>query len=545
MKTPQHVSLLFVSLVLLPLALGAVLLAAPGTYGEGKGAQVNPPAPPVVPIPTPIPWDDIRVDDCEEGRNLTNQALAVAGNNLYVVYYSPSYIYFTRSTDGGNTFVSSIEVDAWGVAPALARREGAGPEDLDLYIAFHEGHQTLFTRSTDAGSTWSPASIVYDGTAGGTWPTMPKLVVDAQGIVYVSWYYMTDGYGGPFFIAHSTDEGVSWSAPLTITEPYGNSHRTENCSLAILNGALYFSWMGYPAQWGNPPPHIFFTRSTDEGQSWLSPVRVDDAPQEFPGIQTMAMDVDPDGILYVQWSDDRLREGYPLPYMSHSTDDGTSWSPGVRVDDAGEHYQASGSGSLAAAAGGQVYIALEDGRNYWDYTYYLGWNDLFLAHSTNGGKTWAPNEQISDPVFLNLVFHPSTQLQNGVVYTVFEGYDVTRMHAYLWLDRHYDWPATPPPTRTPSPPALTWVPRLTSTPTFPSRTPTGLPSASATPTGSPGSTGTPEPTMLATATPSATATATPSPSPSATGTPTISPTPRSWRVGLPWVVVGSPGPERR
>jgi hypothetical protein len=259
-------------------------------------------------------------------------------------------------------------------------------------------------------------------------------------------------------------------------------------------------------------------------------VRVDDAPQDDPLIQMMAMDVAPDGTLYVQWNDDRLRYSYGLTYLSRSTDGGATWSPGVRVDDAGEHFRSSGSGSLAAGADGEVYIALEDGRHYWDYPYYFGWNDLFLAHSTDGGQSWLPHEQVSDPIAMNIVFLPSTQLQDGVVYTVFQGNDSSGMHKYLWLDRHHGWPPMPPRTPTPTP-----TPNVSPSPTR---------------TAGPTVTSTPSPTATATdtATPTRTATASPTGSPTPTATATVTPTPtgrQEWKVGLPWVEVGDGEKGRR
>ncbi len=544
----KYLALLLLPLALISLVVGILPRPASGQGGHGTAAEphkgVQPALTPTLsltPSPTPVPWDDILIDDgCDESCHTSIQSLVVAGSNLYAVYYSPGFIYFTRSKDGGASFSPPVTLDAWGIDPALARREGAAPDEPDLYVAFYDQHQALFTGSTDAGSTWSPPAVVYDGTDAGTWPVMPKLAVDAQGVIYITWYTMIDSSGGPFFLARSTDAGLSWSSPITMTEMYSLMQRTEACSLAVHDGALYFAWMGSLADSGLPT-RVMFTRSTDRGQSWSPAVRVDDAPQDGPIIQMMAMAVDPDGIVYVQWNDDRVLAHYALTYLSRSTDDGATWSPGVRVDDAGEHFRSSASGSLAVEAGGQVYIVLEDGRHYWDYPYYFGWDDLFLAHSTDGGQSWAPNEQISNPIPLNLVFHPSTQLLDGVVYTMFLGNGVTEPKTYIWLDRHNDRPPMPPWTPTASP-----TPVVTPSPS-PGQTRTVSPTASATPWSTATATSTATSTPTATGSPTLTGTPTPtdSPSPSATGIPTTPPTPRVWKVGLPWVVVENQGVERR
>ena len=64
--------------------------------------------------PTPIPWDDIRVvpPGLMRGPFSTNEALAVAGENVYVVYDAsdPIGVFFSRSTDGGHTFLPPVLV---------------------------------------------------------------------------------------------------------------------------------------------------------------------------------------------------------------------------------------------------------------------------------------------------------------------------------------------------------------------------------------------------------------------------------------------------
>ena len=106
--------------------------------------------------PTPIPWDDIQVAPPEIviSASLTNEALAVAGENVYVVSSSAEGgVYFSRSTDGGHTFFPPVLVAFPGFLASLARREGAPPEELDLYVVFEvsmdDGIHVAFTRSPD------------------------------------------------------------------------------------------------------------------------------------------------------------------------------------------------------------------------------------------------------------------------------------------------------------------------------------------------------------------------------------------------------------
>ena len=81
---------------------------------------------------------------------------------------------------------------------------------------------------------------------------------------------------------------------------------------------------------------IAFSRTTDGGATWSSPIRVNDDPQGN-GIDQWQPDlkVAPDGTIGVIWYDRRYssnRYMYDLAY-SQSTDGGLTWSPNQRVTD--------------------------------------------------------------------------------------------------------------------------------------------------------------------------------------------------------------------
>ncbi len=215
------------------------------------------------------------------------------------------------------------------------------------------------------------------------------------------------------------------------------------------------------------------------------------------------MAVDAAGVIYVAWSEYRLSDLYPQAYAARSTDGGQSWSPGVRVDD----NPCLDLSELRAIAvddeTASVHAVLVDARNYCEDPLPFC-SDAFYTNSTDGGATWKPNEQISNPVLYNDIWDVGLQIQDGVVYTTWTALEGGGVAA-VWLDIHD--PQLPPVTMTPTP--------------APTETPTVTPSPTSTP--SPSSTFTPSPSAT--------------PTPRATATPTPSPTigPREWRIYVPWV----------
>ncbi len=487
----------------------------PGDHSS-LGVPSLTPSPPIF-TATPVPWDDILVSDHPSlSVETSNEGLSVAGNDIYAVFDEhPGWVYFTRSTNGGLTFLPSMLVGPYGGMTSITRREGAGLEDRDLYVSFYNGPYIYFTRSTDGGASWTWPVVVRASPDNG-WLINPKIVVNMQGAIFITWSHDPDGNGDYIFLSRSFDGGTTWLEPIQVV-PYRTyvPHWIQGCSLTGQNKTLSFAW--------NTGQQFLFTRSTDGGQTWSDPVQLDDGnDQLFHGAIDLA--VDPKGVLYAAWDDDRL--GRPITFMTHSTDGGATWSPGVRVDDGG-CVQLSWSGAITMddTELGQrdVLVALMDGRYYCEASW--NYSDVFLTRSRDQGQSWSPNEQVSNPIPYNNVLAVSIQVWGGTVYTAWDEYSSGEPRSHVMLDIHRPegLPVlTPTPTATP-----------TATPTrSPSPSPTRTLPATATPTPSPS----PTPSW------SPTAVATPTASPISTATPTLSPTPwptprPEWRLYLPRIEV--------
>lgn len=197
----------------------------------------------------------------------------------------------------------------------------------------------LFSKSTDAGASWSPAQrlnkvagdcIDSDNTVEGAVPC-----VGPNGEVYVSW-------AGPqgLVFDKSLDGGNSWlSNDVFVSNIPGgwdyfisgldraNGLPITACDVSggPNNGTIYINWTDQRN--GNTDTDVWLVKSTDGGQTWSLPIRVNDDPignQQF--FTWMSID-QVTGYLYFTFYDRRNYSGDSTEvYMACSKDGGNTFS---------------------------------------------------------------------------------------------------------------------------------------------------------------------------------------------------------------------------
>jgi hypothetical protein len=197
-------------------------------------------------------------------------------------------------------------------------------------------------RSPDGGKTWrSPAApvIAHPSEPGIPFEDKPELFADDTqssfaGNLYVGWTHFTLSDSEIFF-SHSTDAGESWSAPIRISTEQGlprdDNGAVEGVSGAVAaDGTVYVVWQDGRG--------IVFTASHDGGKSFSPSRRVIPTAPSYFDVQDVSrsngfpqLGIDPrTGRLYVTWSD--YRHGDVDVFASSSADDGRTWSRAVRVN---------------------------------------------------------------------------------------------------------------------------------------------------------------------------------------------------------------------
>jgi hypothetical protein len=180
-----------------------------------------------------------------------------------------SALMFQKSTDAGRT---------WLPADVLVRRGHAGSPDIatdpdgNVYIVYADTSYIFCSRSGDGGATWSePVTVDHFEWAGGA-----HIAVDTAGNLICA------SSGGPandarVFVSVSTDRGVTWSPRVRADDDtcsvdgcYGDDVFVQPGTNHFLVAAQHFrsaggSWVG----------SAYLYRSTDMGQTFQPGVRLD------------------------------------------------------------------------------------------------------------------------------------------------------------------------------------------------------------------------------------------------------------------------------
>lgn len=203
---------------------------------------------------------------------------------------------------------------------------------------------TDFTRSTDGGLT-------YDGPY--VMPQHPKwgtLAVGPDGELYVTGATLAATSHLILRSSNAEDPGQTPTFELAQQIDLGGTTTTGNTPNP--GGLMGQVWVDVDRSGGptrgnvyvlgsvNPPGadplDVHFIRSTDGGQTWTAPVRVNDdaSTGAFQWFGTMS--VAPDGRLDVVWNDTRSDPSGVISelYYAYSTDAGDSWSGGLPVSPA-------------------------------------------------------------------------------------------------------------------------------------------------------------------------------------------------------------------
>ncbi|GIV95550.1 MAG: hypothetical protein KatS3mg057_0207 [Herpetosiphonaceae bacterium] len=214
-------------------------------------------------------------------------------------------VYYTRSTDGGDTFEEPRRLNtdlshhaAWprfsvegtsGDVVAIAWRDNRRDPDWDVYMAI----------STDGGQTFVEQAV--QATSARDWD--PDVLVDAFGVIHLSYTTFPDTEDTEPSVGYrfSTDQGQSWSDPLVLSEA-----RSMLSSWAYdPSGKRLWLWWKDERD-ADPPPSeekrsdVVAKYSTDGGLTWSELQFVTDegdAEVYFPGMALGA-----DGRAYAMWS---------------------------------------------------------------------------------------------------------------------------------------------------------------------------------------------------------------------------------------------------
>jgi hypothetical protein len=272
-----------------------------------------------------------------------------------------------------------------------------------------------------------PAHVAYSEDGGGSWnqvPVAPKdykisgdvsVTYDAHGhaiLCYIAFDKLgTSNYWGHnatrngIFIARSLDGGKTWepNAIPVIAHPTQPGIPFEDKPYIVADtgnsrysGNLYVGW----TQFTLSRSVILFSRSTDGGKTWSSPLEIsthEGLPRDDNGaVEGFTGAVAADGTLYAVWAD-----GNSI-VLAASRDGGRSFSPSRKILDTAPSYfdvedisRSNGFPQIGiaphAGKNGDLYVTWSDYRN--------GDVDVFCSTSRDRGRHWTPAVRVnSDPL---------------------------------------------------------------------------------------------------------------------------------------------------
>jgi hypothetical protein len=220
-------------------------------------------------------------------------------NHIYVTWtqfdeYGSSFfadstiIRFSKSTDGGMTWSEPVRLSkvAGNCLDGDLTVEGAVPAiglNGEIFVSWSGPAGIVFDRSLDGGETWLDEDIFVSEQPGG-------------------WAYNIPGI--------SRCNGM----PVTACDISGGTH----------HGTIYINWSDQRN--GEDDTDIWLSRSTDGGDTWSAPLRVnDDPPGKHQFFTWMTID-QTNGFLYIVFYD-RREHSYNLTdvYMAVSEDGGQTF----------------------------------------------------------------------------------------------------------------------------------------------------------------------------------------------------------------------------
>jgi hypothetical protein len=387
-----------------------------------------------------------------------------------------------RSTNGGQSFTEQSPDKAghggdkqWFTIDTNVGGMGHGFV-YQFWTGFFACDFGEFNRSTDSGATWmSPINIPNS-------PDTGAMDVDTNGNLFLA------GGGSPFWCVRSSNAQNGGQTPIfdQVTQVnmggdliQGGVNGIGLCGQTFIaidrsggptNNNIYMVASVTP---NFNATNVMFVRSTDGGQTFSAPLRINDDPvnpNKWHIFGTLS--VAPTGRIDVVWLDSRnAANNIDMQlFYSYSTDGGVSWAPNIPV-----------SNSFNPQAG------YPNNQKIGDYI-------TVVSDATGGNVAYAAT------------FNVNPNAVGGHEQDVY----------YVRVFPSGGGTPTPTPTASPTPTATaTATATVTATATA---TPTGTATASPTATATA--------TATSTATATATATATPTSTPTSTATPRATPTPR-------------------
>ena len=327
--------------------------------------------------------------------------------------YNPGAGFFSEgvyvTTNGGTTWFGS---DTCKAAPITDHGGDPGPgvgPDGRLYMSYLPGSYNSIKAaySTNYGSTWSTGAVLESGSMDKNLTAVDNVSGSPYlGRAYVTWSDFSQP-SPPVAVSYTTNGGVNWSTFQDINTP-ASGHYCQGVNPVVGPGGIVYIAYANPITSGSyTEDYVGLAKSTNGGATWTFSNNIYDengirgylnfsggSQIRVNGFPWMAVDNSGgsrNGWIYIVTGEKSLAPaGSDADIVMHvSTNGGTSWSAGIRVNqDAMNNGQYQYMPAVCVGADGSVNVVYYDTRNAVLSGGTPDSAQVYISRSTDGGTTF-------------------------------------------------------------------------------------------------------------------------------------------------------------
>lgn len=294
-----------------------------------------------------------------------------------------SDVFYRRSSDGGTTFSAPLKLNP----PTTSANESAFSEDATgrIFVVWSgqgsgdANPRIYFVRSTDGGATFSTAAPV---SSAGRIATLPNLAADRNGNLVVAWYDLSDT--APVVAwSRSTNAGTSFSSPVAVFDAPTVLARPGLAIDSRNNAYLAWTTQTFAISLTSSLVRLAISRA---GAAFGAPATVSDTAS-LAYVPDLAIGPD-DSVglaFYARAIVNNAAQNRQIAFR-RSTDGGATFSSPALISTAADHAYVP---AVAFEASGAIDVAWEE------FDANDVQSDVFVARSTDGGTTFAPPVNLS------------------------------------------------------------------------------------------------------------------------------------------------------
>ena len=259
----------------------------------------------------------------------------------------------------------------------------------------------------DGGTVWGGEVQGAGGSNSGD----PTTAIGNGGRMYVNYIHNNYGQG----ISYSDNDGQSWTTKQVAPNPGSmcdkNHMWIDNSVSSPYEGNLYVAWTNFG---GSNDTEIGIARSTNDGVTWSSPMSISNAINAGSHNQGVNVHTGPNGEVYALWA---VYDSWPSDEtalgFAKSTDGGATFAPATRIITNIRGIRTSGT-SKNQRVNSFPSMAVDISNSAHRGTIYAVWAnigipgvntgtgcDVYMIKSTDMGATWTTPMRINTDPFGN------------------------------------------------------------------------------------------------------------------------------------------------